>query len=460
MADEKQPTSDPGPADPGPSGLAENAAKDDPPAGSPWRAPASGEAASGNTATAAGDGGADGAVGDITAPDAAIPGKRRGAWGAGAALIVLALLAVGLYLSWPILQPRLLALLPAAATQSLAAVKALDHRVAQLEAANARLDQAVESIKSTMDRFTGQLDDLAKGVSDGEILAALRGKLATMEAAMAQLGQQAGASGAAALAALNAEVDALKAQLGVLANAVVRTDTGGNDTAAPVPGASQEQLTALAQQTAALADDNKTLRQTMAALQTRLEQLERTAQHSARAGQKSGAGQGLVLAVGQLRQTVLSGAPYAAALAAVTALAGDDTALQAAARTLAPWAGAGIATLRALSDQFPAMARAVLRADPNAADGFWRRTLHRVSSMVTVRRVGEVDGMEADAILARAERRLAAGELAAAAALIDGLEGPAAAAARDWLDRATARLAALAALADLQSRAIAALADG
>ena len=79
---------------------------------------------------------------------------------------------------------------------------------------------------------------------------------------------------------------------------------------------------------------------------------------------------------------------------------------------------------------------------------------------MTVRRVGEVEGAETDAVLARAERRLAAGELAAAVGLIEGLDGPAIEAARDWLARAKARQTALAALAGLQRRAIAGLADG
>ena len=59
------------------------------------------------------------------------PAKRRGGLAALAALAVLALVIAGLYLSWPILQPRLLALLPSGASQTLVAVQELDHRVAQ-----------------------------------------------------------------------------------------------------------------------------------------------------------------------------------------------------------------------------------------------------------------------------------------------------------------------------------------
>ena len=450
MADEKQPAPDSKPSE-----TDGDTAKDGAPPESPW------------------DGGtSDAAVsGDVTAADAEKKPRRWGGRWSMAALLVLGLLGLGFYLSWPIrqLDP------PAVTPQVNAAVKALDDRVARLEAANARRDQA-------FDAFTKQLDDLSQGLSGGEVLATLRGKLAAMEQAVDQLGQKAGENGVAALAALGAEVNDLKTRLGALASGLARpksepeseSETGTVGAGAPAAGPSQEEVTALARQTAdlarqtralasdnaALSKDNEELRQALASLQARLEQMQGAVQQSVAAGQKAGAGQGLVLAIGQLRQTVLAGAPYTAALAAATALAGDDVALQRAARALAPTAGTGIVSLRALSDQYAAMARAVLRAGGNEADNFWRRTMHRLTSLVTVRRVGEVDGMEADAILARAERRLAAGDLAAAASLIEGLDGPAAKAAQPWLEGAKARLAAMAALTELQSLAIAQLADG
>lgn len=427
MVDEKQPAQNDDVAD---DDAAENAEIGAAPAETPW-----------------GESGAD-----AIEAEAEEPAKSRGRWGSLAALVILALVAAGLYLAWPVLQPRLLALLPAAASQTLEAVQALDHRVAQLEAANKRLDQTVATVKSTMAALSSQLEALSQAVSGGEVLTSLREKLSGLEESMAQLGQMAGENGAAALAALTAEVDSLKNRLTGLASSP--------PDGPPDEGTNTQEIAVLAQQTAALAGENEELRRNLAALQARLEQLEQTAQQTALAHQKSGAGEGLVLTVGQLRQAVLAGGPYTAALAAVTALGGDDAALQAAAAALSPMAKDGIVTLRALSDRFSSMTRDVLQADLDESNGFWRRTLHKVTSLVTVRRVGEVDGVEVDAILARAERRLEAGELAAAANLIAGLDGPAGEAAADWLGRAKARLAALAALADLESRAITRLSDG
>ena len=74
--------------------------------------------------------------------------------------------------------------------------------------------------------------------------------------------------------------------------------------------------------------------------------------------------------------------------------------------------------------------------------------------------MGEVDGEETDAILARAERRLVAGELAATIDLMESLRGPASVAAQAWLHRAKTRLRAEHALADLQSQVITGLGNG
>ena len=100
-----------------------------------------------------------------------------------------------------------------------------------------------------------------------------------------------------------------------------------------------------------------------------------------------------------------------------------------------------------------------MKADKKDGDGFLQRTWQRVGSLITIRRVGEVDGEETDAILARAERRLIAGELAATIELMESLRRPASVAAQPWLDRAKTRLRAEHALADLQNQVITGLAD-
>ena len=197
------------------------------------------------------------------------PAKRRGGL---AALAVLALVIAGLYLSWPILQPRLLALLPSGASQTLAAVQELDHRVAQLEAANERLDLAIAAVKSAITVFSNRLGALSQDVSGSELLAGMGKKLSGLEEGLARLGQMAGENNAAALAALSAEVDDLKTRVVDLA------DSPSGPSNRP---AISKAVAVQTQQTAALAGENQELRQTLAALQARLEQLERTAQGAA-----------------------------------------------------------------------------------------------------------------------------------------------------------------------------------
>ncbi|HEX6980927.1 MAG TPA: mitofilin family membrane protein, partial [Alphaproteobacteria bacterium] len=80
---------------------------------------------------------------------------------------------------------------------------------------------------------------------------------------------------------------------------------------------------------------------------------------------------------------------------------------------------------------------------------WWRPLLDRLTSLVTIRRIGEVDGDTPEAVVARAERRLAADDLAGAVAELERLQGAPAAAAGSWLADARARLTAEAALAGL-----------
>ena len=61
---------------------------------------------------------------------------------------------------------------------------------------------------------------------------------------------------------------------------------------------------------------------------------------------------------------------------------------------------------------------------------------------VTIRPVGQVEGDDVGAVVARGEQRLAEGDLAAAVDELGGLEGAAAEVAADWLETAKSRLGA------------------
>jgi hypothetical protein len=80
--------------------------------------------------------------------------------------------------------------------------------------------------------------------------------------------------------------------------------------------------------------------------------------------------------------------------------------------------------------------------------------LQRVNRVVSIRPIGEdVQGQDPDAVAARAEAMVEAGNLAGAAAELESLSGAAAEAASGWLADAQARLAAEAALAEVTAAA-------
>ena len=374
--------------------------------------------------------------GELERPSQKLKGGRGALW----VLIILAVVIVGSYLSWPMVSGLILEKLQAEAPQTVTALKELDRRMAQLEAANKRYKTAIGSIKDAQAEISKHLVDLAKTVPGTDILANLGRKLEAIEETIADLDEK---TGRTAFDMLAEELEGLKSRYTELA------DEPGRITDADVT-----------EKTAELTAANSQLHQTMAALQARLELLENSVQQDALSREKTGLGRSLVVAVGQLQQTVLSGRPYVEPLATVAALAKKNEKFTAAILTLTPKAKKGVDTQRTLSDQFPSVARTVMKADKKDGDGFLQRTWQRVGSLITIRRVGEVDGEETDAILARAERRLVAGELAATIELMESLKGPASVAAQGWLDRAKIRLRAEHALADLQNQVITGLADG
>jgi len=164
--------------------------------------------------------------------------------------------------------------------------------------------------------------------------------------------------------------------------------------------------------------------------------------------------QALVVAVGQLREALASARPFASELSTVTALGDADVAR--ITDKIASFADSGIPTVADLRERFPKMADAVVRAAGESKRANWiDKAIARAASVVTVRKVGpDVEGDTPDALLARAESRLAADDLDGALAEMSKLTGPPAAAAGAWMDKAKARATAEQALKDLHLHVI------
>jgi uroporphyrinogen-III synthase len=212
-------------------------------------------------------------------------------------------------------------------------------------------------------------------------------------------------------------------------------------------------------QLAALSAENQRLSDQVAELQKQIAAL-------GAARQQNAAREGVLLAAGQVALAAASGSPIGPGLATVRALAGDDPRLTAAIGELDSVASRPVPSFESLAARFSAVATAALQAAqaetaPPAATGgpleaWWHDLVRRLSTAVTIRKVGEVAGDDPAAHIARAEQRLAAHDLAGAVEALGGVTGASAQAVAGWVGDARARLALDKGLADLSSAAIAA----
>jgi hypothetical protein len=196
-----------------------------------------------------------------------------------------------------------------------------------------------------------------------------------------------------------------------------------------------------------LATDNTRISAAVAAITKRVGAVEEADRN---ASSTASSGRAVVVAVGQLREALRRSGPYVDSLDAVKALAGEDKDMAKATAILEPAAAKGIATLTALRADFDDTASRVIEADaPESEDGLIQRTINRLSSLVRLRRTRDATGDGPAALVARTEASLTGGDLDAAVSTMAGLTGASAAAAKPWLDRARARLAAERALVTL-----------
>ncbi len=144
-----------------------------------------------------------------------------------------------------------------------------------------------------------------------------------------------------------------------------------------------------------------------------------------------------------LREAIVSGAPYAAAL--------EVLALPEVPPVLAQYAESGLPTLAALQEGFPEAARsaldAALRAE--AGDGVSSQLWSFLRIQTGARSLTPQEGDDPDAVLSRAEAKLTAGDVAGALTELAALPPEGRSAMADWTARAEARVAAETAIAGL-----------
>jgi hypothetical protein len=155
------------------------------------------------------------------------------------------------------------------------------------------------------------------------------------------------------------------------------------------------------------------------------------------AQQRTMAAASAALASASLIQAAQTSRPFSTELSAVQALlppSADLAQLQRLAERGAP-------TRSALAADFPAAASHAIAAARAPEDGasLFQRARHALSAIVTVRRVDATGGAGAHAVLARAEAKLAEGDVEGALADLDTLPPQARDALGDWRARAERR---------------------
>jgi hypothetical protein len=129
--------------------------------------------------------------------------------------------------------------------------------------------------------------------------------------------------------------------------------------------------------------------------------------------------------------------PFADELASLRAISPPSPELLALAR-LAPVGAPSRTALAASFPDYAARAASAARS-PGEKAGLGDRIVYALSRVVTLRRVGDLPGDSVDAVLARAERQVADGDLDRALRTLDRLPAPARDAMAPWRGRAERR---------------------
>lgn len=198
-------------------------------------------------------------------------------------------------------------------------------------------------------------------------------------------------------------------------------------------------------------------------LSTTAAEIESRLQSAGSGESQPGGPQAIVLAVVHLREALANGQPFEKVFQSLKAVSGDDPAIKAAAILLEKNASTGIPTLADLRERFDGVAGKIVTASKALEGHGWiERAVNRLRSLVAWRRVdqkGEDDSV--DAVVARAEKHLKAGDLTAAVEAVKGLMGnpKIVPVAEPWLADAKRRLTAERAVQALHAHAMALLAS-
>jgi len=325
----------------------------------------------------------------------------------------------------------LLYVVPQAANVDDAQIAALDTRVSELgELFQTRTDGLFSRL-SEVEKTAEQHSEQIGAAPIGERLQALENLAAQMQDDAAKFEDQ--------LAAVDA--DRLTAELALLADTLrsVSEDVRGLKDA-QLPADIPERVGQIAQGVNAAAEQINTLTLQVAALEEQVARPDPTAQAA------------LGIALANLSRAVDAGSKFEVELSAIAALAPEDAAVAA----LSEIAPKGVRSFASLKQEFAELVDPLLTAERQAGrTTFWERLVGNALSIVTVRRVGDVEGDSVEAIVARIEAKLALEDLSGALAEAKLLTGPAGEVAAPWTQAVEERQATDALVRDLSARVLA-----
>ncbi len=337
-----------------------------------------------------------------------------------------------------------------AATPALPAVpetSAAMHSTPSNEAAiAARLDKLERAIQlqrtqPAQSNGTAAADAQTNALLDS--VAALSRRLDAVAATSQSAAKTADAAQAAAEAAKTAS-----------ANASQSASQAANDAASKAASQAASQVaTQVANQTNGQKSDLDALANRVAALENAVKALSENAAHPAEGANDQAAR--LTIGAEALRATVERGAPYQAELAAVQSLgvAQDVTA------PLQSFAANGVPTPAALAHELAALTPDLRRASEPSSGGstFLERLEAHAQQLVSITPVDAPAGNEPSAVIARIEVDAEHADIAAALTDIAALPETAKPLAADWVGKAKAREAAIAASRKIAAAALAGL---
>lgn len=350
--------------------------------------------------------------------------------------------------------------LPMSAPQQDAGLDTIETRIAALEAAPKTPD--------------GAAADPAEVKALAEEVSALAEKVAEQQSSLKAMAEAAKDGGSVADAsAISRQVAEAEQRLDSQIQSKIQSEVQSALASSGAPAPDDKTVQALKSQVSDLdaklkaltaatmsADDGSKLKPEISALQRRLNEIETTLPSleeavDAEAAQTRKAN--LTIAFTGLRDAINAGRPYATELATMAALSSDTNDLD----DLVEYEHTGIPTVPMLASSFATLRDEALAEQPDAEQDLFDRLLGSAQSLVKVRRIGEqAEGSGPDAILARAEAKLDAGQLHEAVLEVEKLRGPQAKSFGPWIDDALARIDANTALQRLQEALLVSLASG